>query len=206
MDDDDFRRGRPTAHRVFGEAMALLAGDALFALAFQLIPETPPEVPRDVVLEVWRKIAAAAGTAGMVGGQVMDMLAQGHTADLAEIEQIHRRKTGALLETSVVVGGMLGGGSEDQVRALSVYGRNVGLAFQIADDVLDIMGDAAKLGKPIGSDERLEKSTYPSVIGIERSRELAVKAMNDAIEALSDFDEKAEPLRLIARFIVEREV
>lgn len=205
MDDDDFRRGRPTSHRVFGEPMALLAGDALFAFAFQLISETPKNVPSDVVLDVWRKIAEATGTRGMVGGQVMDMLAQGRKTDLSEIEQIHRRKTGALLEVAIVIGGMLGGGSKEQVEALSCYGRNIGLAFQIADDILDLKGDAEKLGKPIGSDLKMEKATYPSVIGIEKSVELADKAMNDAIATLSIFDEKADPLREIARFVVERE-
>jgi len=204
MDDDEYRRGRPTAHRVFGEAMALLAADALFALAFQLISETP-EAPKGVIIEVTRLLASAAGTRGMVGGQVMDMLAQARDIDLAQIEQIHRLKTGALIETSVVAGGLLGGGLEEQIAALSAYGRNVGLAFQIADDILDLPGDAAKLGKATGSDLRLEKATYPSVIGMERSGELARRAMSDAIEAISTLDHRAEPLRLIARFIVERE-
>lgn len=206
MDDDDYRRGRPTSHKMFGEAMALLAGDALFSYAFELIPQTPPNVPRDTVLEVIGLVAAAAGTEGMVGGQVMDMLAQGRRPELSEIEQIHRRKTGALLETSVVVGGMLGGGTKEQVEALSTYGRNIGLAFQIADDILDIRGDAAKLGKPIGSDQKLDKATYPSAIGIEKSEELASKAVADAVNVLSQFGYAAEPLRLIARFIVERDM
>ncbi|MEN6522079.1 MAG: polyprenyl synthetase family protein [Armatimonadota bacterium] len=205
MDDDDLRRGRPTSHKVFGEAMALLAGDALFAFAFQLISETPKDVASDVVLDVWRKIAEATGTNGMVGGQVMDMLAQGRPSSIPEIELIHRRKTGALLKVAIVTGGMLGGGSEEQVDALSCYGRNIGLAFQIADDILDIKGDEKKLGKPIGSDLEMEKATYPSVIGIEKSMELAKKAMDDAIAALSIFDEKSDPLREIARFVVERE-
>jgi geranylgeranyl diphosphate synthase type II len=204
MDDDDLRRGRPTAHRVYGEAMALLAGDALFALAFQLMSAVE-DVPGNTVVKVWQHIAEAAGTRGMVGGQVLDMLAEGHRAELAEVEEIHRRKTGALLETSVVVGGMLGGGSDEQVQALSTYGKNIGLAFQIADDILDIRGDAEKLGKPIGSDLKHEKSTYPSLIGIEKSIELGNRAVNDAIEALSIFDEKADPLRAIARFIMDRE-
>jgi len=205
MDNDDFRRGRPTAHRAFGEAMALLAGDALFALAFRLISLTPVEAPANVVLDVIRLIASAAGTRGMVGGQVMDLLAQGRAVELSEVEQIHRLKTGALLEASAVAGGMLGGGTEAQVGALSAYGRNVGLAFQIADDILDLRGDAAKLGKPVGSDLKLAKATYPSVIGIERSVELAARAVSDAIDAISGFDERAEPLRLVARFSVERE-
>lgn len=204
MDDDDLRRGRPTAHRVYGEAMALLAGDALFALAFQLMSAVE-DVPGNTIVKVWQRIAEAAGTKGMVGGQVLDMLAEGHKAELPEVEEIHRRKTGALLETSVVVGAMLGGGNDEQVEAFSTYGTNIGLAFQIADDILDIRGDAEKLGKPIGSDLKHEKSTYPSLIGIEKSIELGNKAVSDAIDALSIFDTKADPLRAIARFIMDRE-
>lgn len=206
MDNDDFRRGRPTVHKVYGEAMALLAGDALFAFAFQLMSGVSSDIPSSTVLRVWQQIADATGTKGMVGGQVMDMQAQGQQSGLPEIEEIHKRKTGALLKTSVVVGGMLGGGIESELDALEIYGRNIGLAFQITDDILDITGDAEKLGKPIGSDLMLDKSTYPSVIGIEQSRELAIKAVEEAVEALSVFDEKAEPLRAIARFIIEREL
>lgn len=205
MDNDDFRRGKPTAHKAFGEAIALLAGDALFALAFQIISETPSEVPPEIAIAVWKLIASATGTSGMVGGQVMDMLAEGRKPNFAEVTQIHKLKTGALIEISVTVGAMLGGGTADQVNALSAFGRNIGLAFQIADDVLDLKGDAAKLGKPIGSDLKHDKATYPSIIGIEQSEELAKKTMNDALQSISIFDEKAEPLRLIARFVVERE-
>jgi geranylgeranyl diphosphate synthase type II len=204
MDDDDYRRGRPTSHRVYGEAMALLAGDALFAFAFQLISQIRDASPQAIVA-VCRILSAATGTGGMVGGQVFDMLAQGSAANLEEVEQIHRLKTGALLEASVIVGAVLGGGSEEQVEALSDYGRNIGLAFQIADDVLDLRGDSEKLGKTAGSDLRMQKATYPSVIGIEASVELANRAMNQAIDSLSIFDNKAEQLRQIARFIVERE-
>ncbi len=205
MDDDDLRRGRPTSHKVYGEAMALLAGDALFSLAFQLIARVSADVPRERVLDTWRLIASAAGTSGMVGGQVMDMQAQGQRANLTTIDAIHRRKTGALLETSVAVGGLLGGGTESQVDALSRYGINIGLAFQIADDILDITGDAQKIGKPVGSDLKFDKSTYPSVLGVEGSKKRANEAVAEAFEALAIFDEKAEPLRLIARFVVERD-
>lgn len=204
MDDDDFRRGKPTAHKVYGEAMALLAGDALFALAFQMVAQSEG-ASKDAIVEVIRILADATGTNGMVGGQVLDMVAQGSAATLEQIEKIHRRKTGALLEAAVVIGGYLAGGSDKQISALSTYGKNIGLAFQIADDILDLQGDAEKLGKPIGSDLKLDKATYPSVLGIEKSKELGKKAVNDAIEALSIFDERAEPLRLIARYIVERD-
>lgn len=204
MDNDDFRRGRPTTHRAFDEATALLAADGLIALAFEIVAGTPG-VPASVVVEVSRLIARATGTRGMVGGQILDMQAQGRDVDLSEVEEIHRRKTGALLETAVVIGGMLGGGSEEQVSALSRYGRKIGLAFQIADDILDLQGDPEKLGKTVGSDLRMQKSTYPSIIGIEKSRQMAEDAIDDALAALTIFDERADPLRHIARYIIERE-
>ncbi len=205
MDDDDFRRGKLTSHKVYGEAIALLAGDALISLAFEVIAATP-DVPALRLLEVSRLVARATGTRGMIGGQVLDMLAEGRDVELSDVEAIHRRKTGALLEVSAVVGGILGGGSKDQVDALSIYGKNIGLAFQVADDILDLTGDSEKLGKSTGSDLRQKKATYPSVIGIERSKSLGEKAVSDAIEALSIFDENADPLRAIARFIIERDV
>lgn len=204
MDDDDYRRGKPTNHKVYGEAIALLAGDGLTALAFETVAATEG-VPADRVLEVTRLIARATGTHGMIGGQVLDTLAEGKDVELSDVEQIHRRKTGALLETSVVVGGILGGASKDEVDALRAYGRNIGLAFQVADDILDLTGDSEKLGKSTGSDLRQKKATYPSVIGIDRSGELGNKAVEDALSAISAFDERAEPLRGIARFIMERD-
>lgn len=204
MDDDDFRRGKPTNHKVFGDAMALLAGDGLLSVAFEIVAGTQ-DVPAERLLDVSRLIARATGTPGMIGGQVLDMLAQGHDAELDDVEQIHRRKTGALLEVSVVVGGTLGGGSKEQIASLSTYGKNIGLAFQVADDILDLTGDSQKLGKTVGSDVRMKKATYPSVIGIDRSRELGNKAVADALDAVSGFGEAAEPLRAIARFIMERE-
>jgi geranylgeranyl diphosphate synthase type II len=204
MDDDDLRRGKPTSHKVYGEAIALLAGDALLSQAFEIIASTP-KVPAERLLEVSRLIARATGTRGMIGGQVLDMQAEGRDVELSDVEAIHTRKTGALLEVSVVVGGILGGGSKEQIEGLSRYGRDIGLAFQVADDILDLTGDAEKIGKPTGSDLRQKKATYPSVIGIEKSRELGEGAIADAIGALAGFGEQAEPLIALAEFIMRRD-
>jgi len=204
MDDDDYRRGRPSLHRAYDEAIALLAGDALFALAFQLICETKG-VGEDVLLQVCRVISEATGTGGMVGGQVLDMLLEGEEVTLEQVQEIHRLKTGALIKASVVVGGLIGGASDSQMRALNGYGSNIGLAFQIADDILDLIGDQEKLGKPVGSDIKHKKATYPSVIGIDESARIASEAVAAAISAIENFDERADPLRHIARFVVERE-
>lgn len=204
MDDDDFRRGRPTSHKTYGEATALLAGDALLSLAFELVAQTPLN-DKNKVLQTVQLLARATGTGGMIGGQVLDMQAQGRQVTRDDVEQIHRWKTGALLEASVVVGAMLGGGTDGQIEAMSAYGRHIGLAFQVADDLLDLRGDSEKLGKSTGSDLRMQKATYPSVIGVEASEELARQAMKDAVDALSGFDNRAEPLRLLARFIVDRD-
>jgi geranylgeranyl diphosphate synthase type II len=205
LDNDDLRRGKPTNHKVFGEAIAILAGDLLLTYAFQLIPERTKGVPSDVVLEVVRKVASATGVGGMIVGQVVDMLSEGKHVSPETLEFMHRNKTGALMEASVVCGGMLGGGSPEQIEALRAYGQNIGLAFQIADDVLDIEGDEVKIGKPVGSDLENRKSTYPSLYGLERSKEMALQAASDAANALRIFGSEADPLRALARFIVERE-
>ena len=204
MDDDDLRRGKPTNHKVFGEAIAILAGDALQALAFETIAETKG-VEAKILVEVVRKIASAAGVGGMVVGQVADVISEGKQIDIDALEFIHKHKTGALIEASVVVGGLLGGGSAEQVNALSLYGSKVGLAFQIADDILDVEGEEAKLGKRTGGDMQKQKLTYPSVFGLSESKNLAQKAVEEAINSLAAFDERADPLRLLAHFIVDRE-
>lgn len=162
-------------------------------------------VPAEVVVEVTRRIAAAAGTGGMVVGQVVDMISEGQAADAKIMEFMHAHKTGALIDIAVISGGLLGGGSDAQIDALSTYGKKIGLAFQIADDILDIEGDVDKLGKPIGSDVGKGKSTYPSLYGLAKSKELARRAVDDAVNALDMFDERADPLRAIAQFIVDRE-
>jgi len=205
LDNDDFRRGKPTSHKVFGEAIAILAGDALLAFAFEVVTGRTKDVPAEVVLDVTRRIASAAGTDGMVVGQVVDMISEGRTVEPETLEFMHRHKTGTLIEASVVCGGLLGGATGEQLEALGLYGKKAGLAFQIADDILDIEGEQAKMGKTAGSDLRRKKATYPSLHGLEKSRELARRAAAEAIDALKGFDERADPLRALARFIIERE-
>ena len=203
MDNDDLRRGKPTSHKVFGEAMAILAGDALLTLAFETIAGTK-DVPSDIVLEVTRKIASAAGIGGMVAGQAVDIIFEGEKITPEVLNLIHANKTGALIMVSVIAGGLLGGGTPEQIKTLGLYGWKIGLAFQIADDILDIEGEQDKIGKPVGSDLRKKKATYPSLFGLEKSNELARQAVDEAIDALNIFDDRADPLRTLARFIIER--
>ena len=203
MDDDDLRRGVPTNHTVFGEAIAILAGDGLLTEAFVLLSSgTNPVSERTV--ELIRVIAKAASYRGMVGGQVVDMLSQNKPADLETVKQMHSLKTAALISAAAEAGALAGNGTEDKVAALARYGTAVGLAFQIADDILDIEGDTEVLGKSTGSDEARGKVTYPAAIGLERSREAARNLVDEALEALEGFDEKADPLRALASYIVTR--
>jgi len=200
------RRGSPTNHVVYGEAMAILAGDALLALAFELIADSRDALPPDRVLEALAIVARASGTQGMVGGQVADIENEGRD-DLDEptVASIHARKTGALLTASLIGGACLGGASPAQMQALRQFGNEVGLAFQIIDDILDLEGDANKLGKPVGSDLKQDKATYPKVLGIDQSRTLAQEAAARAIAHLADFGPNAEPLRALALYFVERD-
>jgi geranylgeranyl diphosphate synthase, type II len=206
MDNDDYRRGRLTNHKVFGDAIALLAGDALLAFAFQLIAENAKFVPSERVLPTLHTVSVASGTWGMVGGQVVDMESQGQDVNTETLSYIHSHKTGALLTASVLAGALLAGASEAQLENLRRYGAHIGLAFQIADDILDVTGDEAKLGKPVGSDEERDKATYPKIYGLEESRRMANEEVRLALECLTGFGESAEPLRAIARYIVERDL
>ncbi len=206
MDNDDYRRGRLTNHKVYGDAMALLAGDALLAFAFQLIAENMDTAPADRILPTLHLIARASGTWGMVGGQVVDMQSQGHDFTPEILQYIHAHKTGALLTASVLAGAMLCGGTKAQIDSLKRYGEHIGLAFQIADDILDITGDQDKLGKPIGSDEERDKATFPKLFGLEESRRRAHEEVRLALTTLESFEERAEPLRAIARYIIERDL
>jgi geranylgeranyl diphosphate synthase type II len=206
MDNDDYRRGRLTNHKVYGEATALLAGDALLALAFELIAANSTSIPADRLVPVLRHVARAAGTWGMVGGQVVDMESEGREIGHETLQYIHKHKTGALLTASVVVGAQLAGASAEQLQHLSTYGHCIGLAFQIADDILDIVGDEAKIGKPVGSDIGRDKATYPRLFGLEESRRMAHAEVDNAVKALEGFGPAAEPLRAIAKYIVEREL
>ena len=206
MDDDDLRRGMPTNHKVYGEAAAILAGDGLQALAFELMANERmgAEVSPERHVKAIRMVADAAGATGMVGGQLLDIRANGLVSDMAHLEEIHRRKTGALLRVSVCLGGLLGGGDEAQLAALHVYGEKIGLAFQIVDDILDVEGDEALMGKPIGSDEGLNKATYPALYGMEKSKELARSTCEEALGALEIFPNKAPELESLAHFIILR--
>ncbi|NVO00482.1 MAG: polyprenyl synthetase family protein [Geobacteraceae bacterium] len=207
MDNDDFRRGNPTNHKVFGDAVAILAGDALLTQAFILLssPFYSSNVPSDRILDVIHEIAYAAGSRGMVGGQVVDMESEGcHDIDLPTVQYIHTHKTGALIKASVKSGAILGGGDERQIAALNRYGEAIGLAFQIADDILDVVGTTDQLGKDAGSDQARGKATYPSVLGLNESRRTAAEFIEIALESISELDEKADPLREIAKYILNR--
>jgi len=206
MDDDDLRRGKPTNHRVFGEAVALLAGDGLLTEAFSLMtgPELRKHVSPDVIIKVIHLISRAAGYRGMVGGQAVDIRSEGKTADLCLVEFIHTHKTGALITASVASGAILAGGDEAQIEAITSCGRNIGLAFQVSDDILDIEGDSKTLGKTAGADKQKGKITYPAVVGLKKSRELQSELFEAAIESLKGFNKEADPLRLIAQYIIER--
>jgi geranylgeranyl diphosphate synthase, type II len=207
MDNDDFRRGKPTNHKIFGDAVAILAGDALLTQAFIILssPFFASNVPHDRILSVIHEIAYAAGSRGMVGGQVVDMESEGHRdLDLPTVQYIHTHKTGALIKASVKIGAILGGADERELSSITRFGEVIGLAFQIADDILDIEGTTEELGKDAGSDQSRGKATYPSVIGIEESRRRAMELLDMANESLESFDEKADPLREIAKFIITR--
>jgi geranylgeranyl diphosphate synthase type II len=203
MDDDDLRRGKPTNHKVFGEAIAILAGDGLLTEAFVLLSGYNSLLPERAV-QVIGVIAEAASYRGMVGGQVVDILSQNKRADLETVQQMHSRKTAALIAAATESGALAGKGSEAQVAALARYGRAIGLAFQIADDILDIEGDTELLGKTTGADEARGKVTYPAAVGLERSRLAGNEMVNDALAALEEFDDRANPLRSLANYIITR--
>ena len=206
MDDDDLRRGVPTCHRVFGEARAILAGDALLteAAVMCLRPESVAALGAWRVIEATRVIFEAAGFMGMVAGQDVDVASEGRPVGLEVVEFIHAHKTGSLIMASVKAGGILGGGAGNQVEALEIYGRSVGLAFQITDDVLDLEGDETRLGKAVGADLNRGKATYPAQVGIDRSKRAAGELIDRGVEALAPLGEAAYALRAMAEYIVER--
>src|SRR4029453_2939586 len=208
MEEDDYSCGQPKNNKVYGDAMAILAGDALLTHAFELLSSPPltAHFPAVLLQQVSYRVARAAGSFGMIGGQVMDIVSEGKQVPLEVLEYIHRHKTAALLTASVIVGGLLGGGTPEQVQALERYGHDVGWAYQIADDLLDVEGDAATIGKQVGRDAVLEKVTYPALLGIEPSRQRATELMEQGIAALTDFGPRAERLRQIAAYIVSRNV
>lgn len=205
MDDDDLRRGKPTNHTVFGEAAAILAGDGLLTFAFDLLSSPVSAGIKDPVrIRIIQTIARAAGSLGMVGGQSLDMIHEGKQVGFDVLRRIHRSKTGALITASVHCGAIVAGAEEEQEEALKIYGDNIGLAFQIVDDLLDVEATTEQLGKTVGSDIKSDKVTYPSLFGKETSRTMAREAVQEAISALASFDHQAEPLRSLAHYIVER--
>ena len=206
MDDDAMRRGKPTNHIVFGEAMAILAGDGLLTEAFRVMscPDLLDKAGAERFRKVIEIVASASGANGMVAGQALDIKAEGAKIDTSLMEIIHEHKTGALLKASVITGAILGGGSDRDIDSLEKYGRNIGLAFQISDDILDIEGDSKEMGKQTGVDIERGKNTYPSVYGMAKSKIMLKEIIDNAIDMLSAFEEKADPLRRIAAYIIER--
>lgn len=206
MDDDKLRRGKPTCHIQFDEATAILAGDALLTLAFEIL-SSPRSLQENslVRLEVIKIIARAAGHNGMIEGQMRDIAAETTPVSLDALKQIHRLKTGALIEASVITGALLAGGSAESVDQLKIYAGNIGLAFQVVDDILNVEGDAAKMGKATGTDASRNKSTYPGLLGMEKSKQFAAELTNNALHALDIFDNKAIPLTALAQYIIKRE-
>ena len=206
MDNDDFRRGRPTCHKEYGEALAILAGDALLTEAFVLLasPETARHLPHGVLRRIIHIVARHAGSFGMVGGQAVDIESEGQDVDAPTLHYIHTHKTGALILASVQAGALAGGADETVFGHLTRYGEAVGLAFQIADDILDVVGDEKLLGKKVGVDEARGKATYPALFGLPEARRRATELRDMALAALAPLPAGADPLRQIARYIVDR--
>ena len=205
MDDDDYRRGRLTSHKVFGEAMAILAGDALLTLAFRLVATNAARVaPAALVGTVVAEIADAAGTDGMVGGQVVDIASEGKSISPEMLDYIHLHKTAALIRAALRVGALLAGGPAEHVEAISRAGQSLGLAFQIVDDILDVEGSLAELGKSAGSDERKKKATYPSLHGLPASKQRARELIEETKRLLLPLGSSAEPIRVLADFVLAR--
>jgi geranylgeranyl diphosphate synthase type II len=204
MDNSPTRRGRPTCHVVYGEAIAVLVGDALHAFAFELLARNA-EVPAERVVRAIAEVARGIGTRGMVGGQVLDLLAATESVAAADVHQIHRLKTGSLIRTCVRIGGVLGGMPAADLEALGRYGKHVGLAFQIVDDILDVVGEETKLGKGTGSDAAQAKITFPSVFGLEASRRLAQEATTEAIRALEPLGDRGGWLRDLSLYLLRRD-
>jgi geranylgeranyl diphosphate synthase type II len=209
MDNDDYRRGKPTCHKMFGEAIGILAGDGLLTEAFKLMTNRSnwddPSNDKALILDVVHEIAQAAGISGMVGGQVADIESEGKEIDLPLLQYIHTHKTGAMILASIRVGARLGGASGETLRAFTRYAERIGLAFQIIDDILNVEGKATALGKSTGTDLSRGKATYPSLLGVEESKRRAAELVESAVESLKPYGPGADPLREIARFIIARE-
>jgi len=204
MDDDELRRGKPTCHVAFDEATAILAGDALLTLAFHVLASMPAVLP-ERCLAVIRIIAAAAGPGGMVEGQMLDMASEGRRLTPEELKNLHTLKTGAMIEAALVCGAVVAGGSRTQIDAVREYGKAIGLAFQVVDDILNVEGDPAVMGKAAGTDRVHRKNSYPDLWGLEKSKEFAQNLIQMAIQAIADFDAGADALRALAHYVVDRQ-
>jgi len=207
MDDDDLRRGRPTCHKAFDEATAMLAGDALQALAYEILAKDDhEELTPEHRIQMLSLLTEASGAHGMAGGQAVDLASVGKQLTLQQLEHMHRLKTGALIRASILLGGMCKQDiSEDELKMLSDYALCIGLSFQIQDDILDVIGDTETLGKPQGSDQEQEKPTFPAILGLEESRQRAIQQHELALKILEPLDEKADSLRQLSAYIVERQ-
>lgn len=207
MDDDDYRRGKLSNHKKFGEAIAILAGDGLLNMAFEVMlrESLKLDIDKALLLKAISTIADSSGTKGMIGGQVVDMFCEESINNISDLEYLHRHKTGAIIKSSAIVGGLLGGASEDELTNIEKFADKLGLAFQIQDDILDVEGNEEKLGKPIGSDADNNKKTYVSMIGLDESKKLQEKLTNEAIEALSIFGDKANMLVELCKYLLSRE-
>ena len=205
MDDDDLRRGKPACHKAFDEATAILAGDALQALAFQVLAHGQTAIPAEQRLQMLDSLAIASGSRGMAGGQAIDLAAVGKTLNVAELENMHVHKTGALIRASVKLGALCQPDMDGAtLKKLDHFAKCIGLAFQIQDDILDVEGDTETLGKLQGADQALNKPTYPALLGLESAREMARELHEDALHSLDDLGEKADPLRWLADYIIQR--
>jgi len=206
MDNDDFRRGMPTSHKVFGEAMAILAGDALQTQAFGLLARayTLGRHSPERLVQVSGMLADACGSQGVIGGQVVDIESEGSSVSLETLDYIHAHKTGKLIHAAVMLGAILGGATPARQQALACYGKAIGLAFQITDDILDVVSTTEQLGKTVGKDAQAGKATYPGLLGMDEARRMQQHYLDLSLAALASYDEKAEPLRAIGRVIVER--
>ncbi len=203
MDNDDYRRGKPTNHKVYGDGIAVLAGDALLTMAFEVMLRQKGATPEQLVAIV-REMSTAAGSNGMVGGQVIDLESEGKKIDLQELRKMHMAKTGALFRAAIRSGAILGGATEAQLAALTTYADKFGLAFQITDDILDVTGNEETIGKPVGSDERNHKSTYVTLTSLPEARKMALDTIEEAIDALEEFGDEADFLRDLAGYLMER--
>jgi geranylgeranyl diphosphate synthase type II len=206
MDNDDQRRGRPTCHRAFDEATAVLAGDGLLTLAFELLAEAAGGSQLDTALwcRVIRAVSRASGHAGMIEGQMRDMAAEGRRLDCTDLEHLHRLKTGALIRVSVETGAALAGADQGRIAALTAYADQLGLAFQVTDDILNETGNPRTMGKAVGTDRDRQKSTYPALLGLRESRAHAARLIDNALKCIDPFDNRAEPLRALASYILNR--